>query len=238
MITIGLVAQSRRERAGFRTVLEADTRYRVVGEEEPGREAALLCRHAPRVVVVSQPGEDAALAALQRIKAAPGPSAALLLADRFTRGGLRRILECHPAGILHRRTAAAHLPWAAQAAAQGGPVLDPKLVTVTVGTCAGPECASSQGAEAQGLLRTLSARESEVLALASDGLSNPEIATALTISSDTAKEHLRNIYVKLGVRSRLQAARIAWQAAVLRRSGGGRAVLSYRQGAEHHQDQQ
>ncbi|GAA3031353.1 hypothetical protein GCM10010448_11660 [Streptomyces glomeratus] len=64
------------------------------------------------------------------------------------------------------------------------------------------------------MLGALSARELEVLALAGDGLSNPEIAQILTISPETAKDHLHSIYRKLGVRSRLQAAKIAWQAGI------------------------
>ncbi|MFI5004054.1 MAG: LuxR C-terminal-related transcriptional regulator [Solirubrobacterales bacterium] len=54
-------------------------------------------------------------------------------------------------------------------------------------------------------LATLSAREREILDLLTSGLSNKEIATHLTISSNTVKFHLRTIYSKLGVCNRVQA---------------------------------
>ncbi|NYD76744.1 helix-turn-helix transcriptional regulator [Arthrobacter cupressi] len=55
----------------------------------------------------------------------------------------------------------------------------------------------------------LSPRECEVLALVADGCSNREIGTALFISDRTVARHLTNIYNKIGVVSRTQAARYA-----------------------------
>jgi LuxR family maltose regulon positive regulatory protein len=56
------------------------------------------------------------------------------------------------------------------------------------------------------LVEPLSARELQVLRLLAAGLSNLEIAEELYLSVNTIKTHTRNIYGKLGVRSRLQAA--------------------------------
>jgi len=52
----------------------------------------------------------------------------------------------------------------------------------------------------------LSPREKEVLTLTAEGLTNREIAKSLFISEVTVKAHLRHIFVKLGVRSRTEAA--------------------------------
>jgi LuxR family maltose regulon positive regulatory protein len=52
----------------------------------------------------------------------------------------------------------------------------------------------------------LSEREIEVLQLVADGLTNPEIANRLYLSLNTVKVHTRNIYGKLGVNNRTQAA--------------------------------
>ena len=55
----------------------------------------------------------------------------------------------------------------------------------------------------------LSARESEVLALMAEGLSNPAIAEALYISRETVKSHVKQVLRKLDVSSRVEAATVA-----------------------------
>ena len=59
---------------------------------------------------------------------------------------------------------------------------------------------------ASAVVEPLSAREREVLRLIAAGLSNQEVATRLYLSPHTVKVHARNIYAKLGVTSRMQAA--------------------------------
>ena len=63
------------------------------------------------------------------------------------------------------------------------------------------------GAEAAaGPFPELTAREREILDLLADGRSNAEIASALFLSPKTIEYHLRNVYAKLGVRSRTELA--------------------------------
>ena len=57
-----------------------------------------------------------------------------------------------------------------------------------------------------GPVQLLSAREHDVLRLLADGLSDREIATALTISTRTVESHVSNVLHKLGVRNRAMAA--------------------------------
>jgi len=61
----------------------------------------------------------------------------------------------------------------------------------------------------EGPMETLSERETEVLVLAARGLSNERIAEHLHLAPSTVKRHLANIYLKIGVRSRSEAVRMA-----------------------------
>jgi LuxR family maltose regulon positive regulatory protein len=55
------------------------------------------------------------------------------------------------------------------------------------------------------LIEPLSDRELEVLNLMAEGLSNPNIARRLYLSTNTLKAHAQNIYTKLDVHSRMEA---------------------------------
>jgi DNA-binding NarL/FixJ family response regulator len=68
------------------------------------------------------------------------------------------------------------------------------------------EQARQHGGAASGLTR----KELEILQLVADGLSNPEIAKQLWLSRETVKTHLSSVYRKLGVSSRTQAAKTAY----------------------------
>ena len=63
--------------------------------------------------------------------------------------------------------------------------------------------------------KKLSKREAEVLKWVAYGLTNFQIARRLVISENTVKVHLRNIYRKLNVESRVQASRFAFQRGLL-----------------------
>ena len=70
-------------------------------------------------------------------------------------------------------------------------------------------------ADAGGRERVLSAREVQVLALAADGLSNPEIARELGLSALTVKSHLARMTRRLGARDRAHLVLLALRAGVI-----------------------
>ncbi|WP_420465493.1 LuxR C-terminal-related transcriptional regulator [Panacagrimonas sp.] len=64
------------------------------------------------------------------------------------------------------------------------------------------------GAAGGGLLEPFTDRERKIVSMMVNYLSNEQIATAMFVTRDTVKYHLKNIYAKLGVKSRLEAIRI------------------------------
>ena len=128
---------------------------------------------------------DQAMAALER---------ALTLAEP---GGFIRIFvdEGLPmARLLYEATARGIAPDYARRLLAAFPVAEPEQ--------AGPPRTQAPSAE---MVEPLSERELEVLELIAEGLTNQQIASRLFLSLNTVKAHARNIYGKLGVRSRTQA---------------------------------
>jgi len=76
------------------------------------------------------------------------------------------------------------------------------------------------GEHPEASLEGLSPRETEVLQLIAEGASNSEIASALVISENTVKTHLRNIMDKLHLANRSQAAAYAVRAGIQRSQDG------------------
>lgn len=108
------------------------------------------------------------------------------------------------AGYLLKDTPRAMLIQAIGGTAEGQTYVDPavagKLFNHIAGTTASIDTS---------LANTLSAREREVLRLLADGLSNADIAKQLFLSEGTVRNYVSNLFIKLGVSDRTQAAVVA-----------------------------
>ncbi|MFJ6105187.1 response regulator [Streptomyces sp. NPDC092359] len=91
------------------------------------------------------------------------------------------------------------------------PTVQRRLIEQLLEAPAGPSVPRAEG---------LTERETEVIALVADGLSNQEIASRLRISTATVKTHINNLFAKTGVRDRAQAVRYAYQHGLVRPPGG------------------
>jgi DNA-binding NarL/FixJ family response regulator len=186
-ITVLLVDDHILVRRGFRRLLEDDPGIVVAGEASSAEEAiALNAQLAPDVILM-----DYALAGVNGISAMrdilkASPSAVVLMLSMHSEAALvQRALEAGARGYLLKSATDLDLPDAVRRAAAGARVLDPKLAT-----------AASVPTEGT---RDLSARETEVLQLICEGLSNRDIATRLSLSVNTVAVHRANIMSALGV---------------------------------------
>lgn len=107
-------------------------------------------------------------------------------------------------GLLSRTSAAAQMTAALHAVVQGLLVFDETLLAAPAASPAVIE-----------LVEPLSGRELEVLRHLAEGLSNKEIARAMSISENTVKFHINAIFGKLGVQSRTEAVVRATRAGLL-----------------------
>ena len=82
---------------------------------------------------------------------------------------------------------------------QGQSIISPYLVNLTLDLKEKDESASTTGVE-------LTEREKEILKWITDGKSNKEISDSLFVSVETIKSHVKNLYKKLNVKNRVEAA--------------------------------
>jgi DNA-binding NarL/FixJ family response regulator len=91
--------------------------------------------------------------------------------------------------------------------------LSPSVQRRLLERLSGPEPEPAVAAEAPD---GLTARETEVLVLIADGLSNQEIARRLHVSTATVKTHINNLFAKTGLKDRARAVRYAYAKGLVR----------------------
>jgi NarL family two-component system response regulator LiaR len=118
---------------------------------------------------------------------------------------VQQALRAGAIGYLIKNVTADELACAIRAAHAGRPTLAPEATQALV------QATHESASPAPGVPSSLTPREQEVLALMAKGLSNPEIAERLTVSTVTVKFHVSNILLKLGCTSRTEAVALAVQ---------------------------
>jgi DNA-binding NarL/FixJ family response regulator len=123
-------------------------------------------------------------------------------------------LRAGASGFLLKDTPPTRLAEAIRTVGRGDTLLAPQITRRLV------ERFAAARPEAPQALGELTERELEVLRLIARGLSNAEIADELVISLATAKTHVGRILMKLGLRDRVQAVVVAYEAGVVRPGEG------------------
>lgn len=196
----------------------------VVGEGTDGEEAvALAHRLGPDVVVLDlhMPGSSG-LDALRGLARTCPDVQAVVLTVSDADADVLEALAAGACGYLLKDTRADHLANSIRQAAEGHMVLSGEIARALmahVRTNADTVARLDDSRKAELSERdghgTLTPREIEVLRLISEGADNTAIGLALSISPHTVKQYVTNIFEKLGVRSRVQAAVYAVRAGLV-----------------------
>jgi DNA-binding NarL/FixJ family response regulator len=202
-------------RSGFRLILEAREDLEVVGEAEDGQEAIDLARQVdPDVILmdVRMPNVDG-VEATRRL-AAGGSRARILILTTFDLDEyVYEAIRAGASGFLLKDVQPTQLVDAVRVVAAGEALLAPtvtrRLLDRFAHTLPGEEKPPPE-------LATLTERELEVLKLLAGGLSNAELAERLFLSKTTVKSHISSVLRKLGLRDRVQAVVLAYEAGLVR----------------------
>jgi DNA-binding NarL/FixJ family response regulator len=191
-------------REGFASLLETQSDFTVVGTASDGADAVRICHELrPDVIVmdVRMPGTDGIEATRQLAGSGPDGPRILILTTFDLDEYVYDALRAGASGFLLKDVTAEQLFDAVRVIAAGDALLAPAITRRLIGEFAQlhpkPEAPSAPA------LAELTPRETEVLQLVAEGLSNPEIAARLIVTEETVKTHVSHVLRKLGLRKRL-----------------------------------
>ena len=188
-------------RRGLRGFLELDSELEVVGEASNGEEAVALARRLkPDVVLMDllMPVMDG-IEATREIRRQLPEVEVVALTSVLEDAAVTGAIKAGAIGYLLKTTDADELCEAIKAAAAGQVRLAPEAAARLM-----REVRSPSSPEA--LTEPLTERETEVLTLLARGKANKQIARDLFVALSTVKTHVNNLYRKLDISSRTQAA--------------------------------
>jgi DNA-binding NarL/FixJ family response regulator len=189
----------------------------VAGEAEDGAEAVALARSLqPDVILmdVRMPKLDG-IEATRRIVASGSAARVLILTTYDLDEYVYAAIRAGASGFLLKDVEPAQLVDAVRVVARGDALLAP---TVTRRLLERFADALPGAPTVPAELVSLTRREREILELVATGLSNAEIAERLVLGETTVKSHVSSVLRKLGLRDRVQAVVLAYQAGLVQRS--------------------
>ncbi|MPY86897.1 MAG: response regulator [Luteitalea sp.] len=194
MIRVLIAEDQSMVRGALAALLEIEDDIHVIAQARNGREAlALVLRESPDVVIADiEMPEMTGLELAAELNRQRHRARVVMLTTFARPGYLRRALDAGAAAYLLKDAPSSRLAEAIRRVHGGGRAIDPELAA-EVWTAADP----------------LTDRERQVLRLAAEGRSGPEIAAELRLSEGTVRNYLSEAIGKVGGRNRVQAARLA-----------------------------
>jgi two-component system, NarL family, response regulator DesR len=193
-IRVLLVEDQAMVRGALAALLEIAGDFEVVAQAGDGREALRLALELQPDVVLTdiEMPELSGLELAGELRRRQSRARVVILTTFARPGYLRRALDAGVAGYLLKDAPSDKLAEALRRVHAGGRAIDPELAT-----------------EAWGDPDPLTDRERQVLRLADEGRSGPQIAAELRLSEGTVRNYLSDAISKLGARNRVEAARLA-----------------------------
>lgn len=188
-------------RAGIRHTFAQYADLALVGEAGCSSEALAVCVRQQPDLLLCNAALPGGMALLATLRARCPATKIVVLTEQVDRVLLNRAFQLGVSGYLLKDMDPAELVQGVRSAVRG-------LLTMAAGVI---EAVRQSNEQSDTAADDLSPREQSVLSLLLRGLSNDAIAARLHISCATVKFHLRNIYGKLGVRTRAEAISVAYR---------------------------
>ncbi|MGN9840162.1 response regulator [Nonomuraea sp. H19] len=203
-------------RTGFTVFLSSQPDIEVIGEAANGREAverAALLKPDVILMDVRMPEMDGLQATRQILSSGDFLPKILILTTFDLDDYVYEALRAGASGFLLKDASALQLAEAVRVVAAGEALIAPAITKRLI-----TEFARLGGPRAPTVRRLaeLTERETEVLTLIAQGLSNQEIATRLIVSEQTVKTHVGRVLGKLDLRDRAQAIVYAYETGLVR----------------------
>jgi len=199
-------------RAGFAGLLGTQPEFTVIGTASDGAEAVRICRELqPDVILmdVRMPVMDG-IEATRQLAGLPAGGPRILILTTFDLDEYVYDALCAGAsGFLLKDVTAERLFDAVRVIAAGEALLAPTVTRRLISEFA--QLRPRPDASPAAALAVLTPRETQVLRLVAEGLSNLEIAARLSVADETVKSHVSRVLTKLGLRDRTQAVVAAYE---------------------------
>ena len=203
-------------RAGFAALLDTQPDFTVLGTASDGGEAVRVCRDLkPDVVLmdVRMPSLDGIEATRQLAGTGESGPRVLILTTFDLDEYVFDALRAGASGFLLKDVTAERLFDAVRVVAAGEALLAPAVTRRLISEFT--RLRPAKDAAPSAALSVLTPRETEVLRLVAEGLSNPEVAQRLVVTEETVKTHVSRILAKLGLRDRTQAVVAAYESGLV-----------------------